>query len=103
MAVFIVLLSRTILSLELNMQIPISQINENMDRSILNDAVLDQKFYFKTNIVPSNCCVSEYTQVPVAACADRISEMTIAEIINGKPDVFEGLIPLVKLYLGKVV
>jgi glutamate--cysteine ligase catalytic subunit len=29
--------------------------------------------------------------------------MTIDEIINGKPGVFEGLVPLVKLYLKQVV
>ena len=74
-----------------------------MERALQRDAVTTQKFWFKTNIVPADSLVKEFTACPVAAWEDEISELTLDEIFNGKADEFEGLIPLVRLYLGKVV
>lgn len=66
-SVFIVLLSRAILSLGLNFYMPISkvsyvgpmksprltmlwQVDENMNRAQQRDAVLQQKFYFRKDV-----------------------------------------------------
>jgi len=59
-AVFIVLLSRAILSYNLNLYIPISKVDENMTRAQKRDAVGTQKFYFRKDVflpgVPSPTC-----------------------------------------------
>ncbi|KAM3173028.1 hypothetical protein ACTXT7_013332 [Hymenolepis weldensis] len=46
-ATFIVLLSRTILSLKLNFLIPISKVEENMENAVKRDAVNQEKFHFR--------------------------------------------------------
>lgn len=46
-ATFIVLLSRTILSLKLNFLIPISKVEENMENAIKRNAVCQEKFHFR--------------------------------------------------------
>lgn len=46
-ATFIVLLSRTILSLKLNFLIPISKVEENMENAVRRDAVNQEKFHFR--------------------------------------------------------
>ena len=49
-ACFVVLLTRVILSYGYNLLVPISKVDENMKRSQKMDAILNQKFYFRTNI-----------------------------------------------------
>ncbi|GAA5821113.1 hypothetical protein JCM10212_002983 [Sporobolomyces blumeae] len=49
-AVFIVLLTRAIMSLGLNFYLPISKVDENMHRAHRRDAVHSQKFYFRKNL-----------------------------------------------------
>ncbi|KAF8650391.1 hypothetical protein AX16_005199 [Volvariella volvacea WC 439] len=49
-AVFIVLLSRAILSFNLNFYIPISKVDENMARAQKRDAVLSGRFYFRKDV-----------------------------------------------------
>lgn len=49
-AVFIVLLTRVILSFGLNFYIPISKVDENMKRAHKRGAVLNEKFYFRKNV-----------------------------------------------------
>ncbi|KDQ57449.1 hypothetical protein JAAARDRAFT_35163 [Jaapia argillacea MUCL 33604] len=51
-AVFIVLLTRTILSLNLNLYLPITKVDENMQRAQKRDAVRSGKFYFRKNVFP---------------------------------------------------
>nr|CDS33987.1 glutamate cysteine ligase catalytic subunit [Hymenolepis microstoma] len=46
-ATFIVLLSRTILSLKLDFLIPISKVEENMENAVKRDAVNREKFHFR--------------------------------------------------------
>ncbi|KIJ49563.1 hypothetical protein M422DRAFT_27931 [Sphaerobolus stellatus SS14] len=63
-SVFIVLLSRAILSLGLNFYIPISKVDVNMNRAQLRDAVRQQKFYFRKEIfVPGRSATP--VEVPV--------------------------------------
>ncbi|KAF8629425.1 hypothetical protein AX15_003473 [Amanita polypyramis BW_CC] len=49
-ALFIVLLSRAILTFTLTFYIPISKVDENMQRAQLRDAIHSQKFFFRKNI-----------------------------------------------------
>jgi glutamate--cysteine ligase catalytic subunit len=51
-SVFVVLLSRAILSFNLNFYIPISKVDENMQRAQLRDAARSSKFYFRKNVLP---------------------------------------------------
>ncbi|GAA6014286.1 hypothetical protein JCM8202_005224 [Rhodotorula sphaerocarpa] len=49
-SVFIVLLTRAIMSLGLNFYLPISKVDENMHRAHRRDAINTQKFYFRKNV-----------------------------------------------------
>ena len=84
---FLVLLTRTILSFNLNLLIPISKVDENMRRAQKRDACINEKFYFRTNIFDRNEPVCQ--------------EMTVNEIVNGT-DTFAGLVPLIKEYLAQL-
>ncbi|KAF4525568.1 hypothetical protein B566_EDAN015057 [Ephemera danica] len=58
---FVVLLTRTILSFQLNLLIPISKVDENMQRAQMRDAVRSQKFWFRKDVTTGNspsCCQS---------------------------------------------
>ena len=72
------LFSRVILTYNLDLVIPISQVNENMKRAQRRDAVRQEKFYFRVG--------------------DERRMMPIDEIINGV-EQFPGLVPLVRQYL----
>ena len=52
-SVFFVLLSRAILSFDLNFYMPISKVDENMETSQKRDAARTQKFYFRKNVFTS--------------------------------------------------
>lgn len=106
---FVVLVTRVILSFRYNLLIPISKVSrekldcnleasyhsricpfkvdENMKRAQKRDAVLTQKFFFRTNITTT--CANH--KAPI------IAEMTVNQIINGDPDLdYPGLLPLVR-------
>ncbi|THH19838.1 hypothetical protein EW146_g1373 [Bondarzewia mesenterica] len=51
-AVFIVLLSRAIMSMNLNFYMPISKVDENMAQAQVRDAARSSKFYFRWNVFP---------------------------------------------------
>ncbi|XP_037787942.1 glutamate--cysteine ligase catalytic subunit-like [Penaeus monodon] len=87
--VFIVLLTRAILTFKLNMLIPISKVDENMKNCQKRNAVLDEKLWFRRDLFSRDCDKG-----------DDASLMTVNEIINGKGEEFVGLIPLVRQYLG---
>ncbi|TFK54486.1 glutamate-cysteine ligase catalytic subunit [Heliocybe sulcata] len=52
-AVFFVLLTRAILHFSLNLYVPISKVDENMQRAQKRDAVHLQRFYFRRNVFPA--------------------------------------------------
>ena len=91
---FVVLLTRVILSYKLNFLIPISKVDENMKRAHRKDAVLREKFWFRSDFL---CDGS-----PCVDAEQEYSELTINEIFNGKGDEFPGLVPLVSHYLNAV-
>jgi glutamate--cysteine ligase catalytic subunit len=85
--VFIVLLTRVILSFDLNMYIPISKVDENMNTAHKRGSVLNSQFWFRKDI-SSNSETNENAYVL----------MTINEIMNGSSR-FRGMIPLIERYL----
>ncbi|KAJ8870873.1 hypothetical protein PR048_027174 [Dryococelus australis] len=97
---FVVLLTRVILSYQLNFIIPISMVDENMKRAQRNGAVRTEKFWFRKSITT---CVSPPAATSCCNMSDGCTfytELTINEIINGKPGEFPGLIPLINSYLS---
>ena len=52
-SIFIVLITRAILSFGLNFYIPIPRVSENMETAHARDAVLSKKFYFRKDPFPS--------------------------------------------------
>jgi len=116
-SVFVVLITRAILSFDLNFYLPIPRTTENMETAHARDAVNERKFHFRKNPFPPRAARSAMssgastpvmrsragspTHVPVE---DEYEEMSIDEIVNGqgKAGGFPGLIPLVESYLNSV-
>ncbi|CEO95021.1 unnamed protein product (mitochondrion) [Plasmodiophora brassicae] len=97
--VFVALLSRAILFLELNLYLPISLCDVNLERAHARDAVMTQKFYIRT-LPKSDCapCQSPMDQ-------DMFQELTIKEIMCGKEEQsckFPGMIAFVVAYLDVI-
>lgn len=103
---FIVLMTRVILSFDLNLYMPLSLVDVNMMNAQKGNAVNQQKFWFKSNRV--------LTKRPSATSAhdeiDVFKEMTLDEIINGpahlttddessEVSAFPGLMHLIVSYL----
>ena len=128
-AIFIVLITRAILSFDLNFYIPIPLTTQNMETAHARNAVLDHKFHFRNDPLPArpvkvNGASGTTTPAgqpsrpptPTGPVEDEHSLMTINEIINGqsqsqshpnppagsKSGSFPGLIPLVESYLNSV-
>lgn len=113
-SVFIVLITRAILSFDLNFYIPIQRVTENMETAHLRDAVNEQKFYFRKNpfsqrpVRPSASGTTtplSRPSTPPGPVEDEYCLMSVAEIMNGQQDTedgFPGLIPIVESYLNSV-
>jgi glutamate--cysteine ligase catalytic subunit len=122
-AIFIVLVTRAILSYDLNFYIPIPRTTENMETAHTRDALLNSKFWFRKDPFPhlrrnhahqlgngfSGASTpsgldsqSRPTTPPAGPVEDEYTQMSITEIVNGRPDGFPGLIPLVESYLNGV-
>ncbi|KAI0205835.1 glutamate-cysteine ligase [Astrocystis sublimbata] len=115
-SVFMVLITRAILSFDLNFYIPIVKVDDNMETAHARDAVLEKKFYFRKNPFPNrtprstqasnaNSPVTSRPPSPVSPVEDEYALMTIDEVINGSKSEdhnFPGLIPIVESYLDSV-
>ncbi|OAL48923.1 glutamate-cysteine ligase [Pyrenochaeta sp. DS3sAY3a] len=114
-SIFIVLLTRAILSFNLNFYIPITKVSDNMETAHIRDAVSTQKFWFRKNPFPSHkpsgtgtstpIGVPSRPATPVGPVEDEYELMTINEVINGQVSTeggFPGLIPLVESYLNSM-
>lgn len=122
-SVFMVLITRAILSFDLNFYIPITRTDENMHTAHKHDAVLNDKFYFRKNPFPvraprphsANGGPSSGTNTPhvlsrpptpTGPVEDEYALMSIDEIMNGSKNCsdnnFPGLIPLVESYLDSM-
>ncbi|KAG0169334.1 hypothetical protein DFQ28_006514 [Apophysomyces sp. BC1034] len=98
-AVFIVLLTRVILSFGLNFYIPMSKVDENMQTAHKRAAVLNEKFYFRKNVFTSQTPQAAQVNSQGEDGEDDYELMTMNEIINGKENGFPGFIPLIYSYL----
>lgn len=112
-SIFIVLVTRAILSYNLNFYIPISKVDENMKVAHHRNGILSEKFWFRTDVFrdvedhssnssgdsPSN---SSSEEVQDSAMEGKYEQLSIHEIINGCSSGFPGLIPIVRQYLQSV-
>ncbi|KAI9843493.1 MAG: Zn finger-containing GTPase- Activating Protein for ARF [Thelocarpon superellum] len=118
-SVLMVLVTRAILSFDLNFYLPIARTTENMETAHARNAVLGQKFYFRKHPFPPrhprhhsndpSGTSSPHQSIsrpptPIGPVEDEYELMSIDEIINGqqKERGFPGLIPLVQSYLNSV-
>ncbi|KAL4809954.1 GCS-domain-containing protein [Aspergillus unguis] len=117
-SIFIVLVTRAILSFDLNFYIPIQRTTENMETAHARNAVLDRKFYFRKNPFSAPARRQQHSSSdsntssayntppsspPLGPVESEYELMTISDIINGSADgSFPGLIPLVESYLDSV-
>ncbi|KAF0488248.1 GCS-domain-containing protein [Gigaspora margarita] len=88
---FIILLTRIIVSYDLNFYIPISKVDENMITAYKRDALNTEKFWFRKNIFAN-----------YDGAEDKFEQMTINEIINGDGKEFPGLIVIMFHYLESI-
>lgn len=84
--VFVVLLTRIILSFNINLIIPISNVEENMKNATKRNAVNEQQFHFRNFFL-------------IGEESENVELMSIDKIINGEENGFPGLIPLIRCYL----
>lgn len=115
-SIFIVLVTRAILSFDLNFYIPIPLTTENMQTAHARDAVVIEKFHFrkdpfpprplKVNGTSTGTTTPAYSRppTPTGPVDDEHALMTVNDIINGQDvdEGFPGLIPLVESYLGSI-
>jgi glutamate--cysteine ligase catalytic subunit len=115
-SIFIVLITRAILSYDLNFYMPITLVSENMETAHTRDALHTQKFYFRKDPFSSRPSRSSGSgtatptetsrpPTPLGNVEDEYELMTINEVINGQSHTeggFPGLIPLVENYLNSM-
>ncbi|XP_047535756.1 glutamate--cysteine ligase isoform X2 [Vanessa atalanta] len=90
---FVVLLTRVILSYNLNFVMPISKVDENMQRAQRRGACTEQRFWWRRDVGAPRTVAPDAPAAPAAPAApdapdtpdcDHYLEMTIDEIVNGK-------------------
>lgn len=106
-SIFIVLLTRTIMSFNLNFYIPLSKVDENMKTAQVRDAAKSKKFWFRKHIIPKGFTNNEFQELDANREEDDEEDayelMTLNEIFNGNPEKqFPGLISLVRSYLSSL-
>lgn len=105
--VFVVLLTRVILSYQLNFIIPVSKVDENMKEAQKRDAVKSGKFWFAKDLItcssPPEASTCYHDCKALKNDSESIWEqMSINEIVNGKPGLFPGLVPLIQNYMQSI-
>ncbi|KAJ5111540.1 hypothetical protein N7532_002075 [Penicillium argentinense] len=104
-SIFIVLITRAILSFNLNFYLPIPRTTENMETAHARNAVLDQKFYFRKDPfaqrTPRNPQQSSNGSNFSSATSSAVNTPPPSPP-PGPRGTFPGLIPLVESYLNSV-
>lgn len=86
--IFIALLTRVLCQFNLNLYMPITAVDLNMERAQLRDAVITQRFYWRKHAVAAGGSGDD----------DSMVQVTADEIINGG-SAFMGLLPLIERHL----
>ncbi|XP_065844045.1 glutamate--cysteine ligase catalytic subunit-like [Oscarella lobularis] len=92
-SVFVILLTRAILSLGLTFYVPISKVDENMDKAQRRDAVQAEEFYFRRQ---------PFSDLETNEGEPEYELMSIDAVINGIDGGFPGLVPLIWRYLDLI-
>lgn len=88
--------------------IPITMADENMKRAHLRNAIIDQKFWFKTNCLKdlenyhqSDLAASNYIRSQASDNQEQVfEELYIHEILEGKPESnFPGMFTLIRKFM----
>jgi len=87
-SIFVLLLSRAILKFGLNFYIPISKVDENMQRAQKRGATMNQKFYFRKNPFPPDMPSLPHTTPTESIRSSRTS--TPIPTQNGDVQVQDG-------------
>ncbi|KAJ6181299.1 hypothetical protein N7519_011760 [Penicillium mononematosum] len=102
-SIFIVLITRAILSFDLNFYIPIQRTTENMETAHARNAVLDRKFWFRKDPfprrVPRSAQQSTNGSTFSSTASSAVNTPPPSPPLDGS---FPGLIPLVESYLNSV-
>ncbi|KAF2669907.1 GCS-domain-containing protein [Microthyrium microscopicum] len=97
--VFLNLLRQTLswLGPEYDFWMPLNLVEENMQRAHTRDGLTQTRFWF-----PSNSCATGNGSIAGSKHRDSqdITELSIADIINGRTGVIEGLLPTVRRFLA---
>jgi glutamate--cysteine ligase catalytic subunit len=127
-SIFMVLITRAILSFDLNFYIPIPCTTENMETAHQRNAVMEAKFWFRKDPFPrrngrsplfdgeNGSASASGTSTPAnqsrpqtpaepTPVTDEYTLMTVDEIINGSSNPycgFPGLVPIVESYLNNM-
>ena len=116
-SIFIVLVTRAILSYNLNFYIPISKVDENMKVAHHRNGTLTEKFWFRTDVFresqdhssnasdagdSGSSSPDESATTSDTSMHGNYKQLSINEIINGSTSGFPGLIPIVRQYLQNV-
>jgi glutamate--cysteine ligase catalytic subunit len=104
LSALICLLVKLLSTYNVNFITPISMGDENMARAHKRNAILNERFLFRKNIVGPeykklDLDKTDYLRSSLEKPAEReeIVEMTVAEILEGKPDIeYKGIFPLLK-------
>ncbi|KAJ1668109.1 glutamate--cysteine ligase [Coemansia sp. RSA 1813] len=100
-SVFSILLARALLAFsDIDLYIPVTKMDINMERAHNRDAVLKEKFFFRRSYVATE----DDDKVSFSSGENEggeVAEMTANEIVNGSPN-FVGLAPIVEMYLDTV-
>ncbi|WBW71539.1 glutamate-cysteine ligase Gcs1 [Schizosaccharomyces osmophilus] len=91
-SVFVVMLSRAILSFDLNFYMPISLVDENMVNAQARDAIHRKKFWFRCN---------PFSNAENPLERGQCRQLTLDQIFNGEQteNGFPGLVQIVRSYL----
>ncbi|CAK9780515.1 GCS-domain-containing protein [Cutaneotrichosporon oleaginosum] len=72
-SIFIVLLTRAIISFKLNFYMPISQVDENMQRAQERNAARAQSFFFRRHVFPNELSTYDLDSRPVSPPSESLN------------------------------
>lgn len=111
---FVLLFNKILFTFDVNFIVPISQVDENFKRASLNDAITEQKFFWRVNSILDDYKIKEYNEnkwlvdnakIPESYYnkeenLSTIKELTIKEILLGCQEYnYPGILKLMYEYI----